>query len=192
MTKLSGPQKLIDVLSSVQETEAEIPRPKKREYVPKDQRPKSPAYQYCLFLLSGQDYSEYKLRQKLKLKGYEATEIDETLTKLIEKKYLREEEYKKLLVKKLMRKGKADGLIRRQIEQEKLTIDSSEMNALREETGVSKEDTITQLVMKKTRGKPGPTDRAERQKLQEKIYRFLLSRGFSYDDAKKAVKVSQD
>jgi len=195
MNKLSGPQKLIDALASVEEepksTRPEKERPAKREFKPKDHKPKSSAYQYSMFLLGGQDYSEFKLRKKLKSKGYEETEINEALTKLIEKNYLREEEYKKLLARKLIRKGKADGMIRRQIEQEKLQIDAAQMTEIREEMGMSKEDTLSQLILKKTRGKAWPKDFAEKRKAQEKVYRYLLSRGYSYDDAKKAMNLTQ-
>lgn len=189
--KLAGPQKLIDALLA-QELDAPEEQiiPKVEDKDPR--RPRSSPYQYSLYLLSGQDYSEYKLRQKLKAKGYEAPEIDEAVTKLIEKNYLREEEYKKLLVRRLMRKGKADGLIRRQVEQEQLKVSAEELAECREDTGMSKDETIAQLVQKKLRGKSWPLDRTERQKLQEKVYRYLLSRGFSYDDAKKAVKATQD
>lgn len=182
MTKLSGPQKLIDVLKAEESVQEEV----KPEF--KTEKKKSSPYQYALYLLSGQDYSEYKIRQKMRTKNFEQVEIDEAIEKLIEKKYLREEEYKRVLVKRLMRKGKADGLIKRQIEQEKLNIDSAELEELREETGTPKEEMLAQLVEKKMRGKSWPTDRAELQKLQQKIYRYILSRGFSFDDAKTAIK----
>ena len=185
MSKLSGPQKLIDALKASAPAEDEV-RPQVTE-----EKKKSSPYQYALYLLSGQDYSEYKIRKKLRSKGFEQIEIDETVERLIAKSYLREEEYKRVLVKRLMRKGKADGLIKRQIEQEKLHIDTAELEELREESGTPKEEMIAQLVEKKMRGKTWPTDRAELQKLQQKIYRFLLSRGFSFDDAKAAVKASR-
>ena len=191
----SGPKKLTDILISPEVEEFSEERPARREkqaFAEKKpferKKPATPAYQYCLYLLSGQDYSEYKLRQKMRTRLYEKTEIDETIAKLIEKKFLREEEYKKLLVKKLMRKGRADGLIKRQVEQEQLKVGADELLELRAETGVSKDEMITQLVSKKMRGGTWSTDRDQRRKQQEKIYRFLLSRGFSYDDAKKAVK----
>lgn len=188
MKKFSGPQKLIDVLSSIpEEAPKEKSRAPKKEFKKKDFKPKSSAYQYSLYLLGGQDYSEFKLRNKLKSKGFEPSEIDEALVQLIAKNYLREEEYKKLLARKLIRKGKADGMIKRQIEQEKLTIDADQMSEIREEMGMSKDDTLAQLIMKKTRGKAWPKDFAEKRKAQEKVYRFLLSRGFSYEDAKKAM-----
>jgi regulatory protein len=145
------------------------------------------AYVYALALLAGQDYSEYKLRQKMRLKGYGGEELDEALARLKEKNYLREGEYKKLLAKKLMRKGQADGLVKRRLEQEHLQIDATELGELREDCGVAQEDALTQLVAKKLRGQPWPAAPEQRQKLQAKVYRFLLSRGYSYQDAKRAL-----
>jgi regulatory protein len=156
-----------------------------------EKKPATSPYQYALYLLAGQDYSEYKIRQKLRLKGHDAEAIDETLAKLKEKNYLREDEYKKLLARKLIRKGQADDMIKRRVQQENLTLESQEMDDIRAELGVSKEEAITQLVAKKMRGQVWPEEREKRQKLQQKVYRFLLSRGFSYDEAKRAVGESQ-
>jgi len=155
----------------------------------KDDTPKKgpTAYVYALALLAGQDYSEYKLRQKMQLKGYAGEELDEALVRLKEKNYLREGEYKNLLAKKLMRKGQADGLVKRRLEQEHLQIDAGELSELREDCGVAQEDALAQLVAKKLRGQPWPTEMEARQKLQAKVYRFLLSRGYSYQDAKRAL-----
>lgn len=153
----------------------------------KTPRPGPTAYVCALALLAGQDYSEYKLRQKLRQKGYAGEELDETLARLKEKNYLREGEYKKLLAKKLMRKGQADGLVKRRLEQEHLQIDATELGELRDDCGVAQEDALAQLVAKKLRGQAWPTEMEARQKLQAKVYRFLLSRGYSYQDAKRAL-----
>lgn len=148
---------------------------------------KSTAYQYALYLLSAQDYSEYKLRQKLRLKQFEAAEIDETLQKLIEKNYLREEEYKRLLARRWIAKGYSDSMIKRRGEQEQLTFTSDELLALRSDMDRSAEDTIDLLVQKKMRGREIPADREGKQKLREKVSRFLLSKGYGWDEVKKAV-----
>jgi len=96
-----------------------------------------------------------------------------------------------LLARKLIRKGQADGMIKRRVQQEKLTLDSQEMDGLRADMGMSSEDSINQLVAKKMRGQVWPEEREKLQKLQQKVYRFLLSRGYSYDEAKRAVGESQ-
>lgn len=151
---------------------------------------KSTAYQYALYLLSAQDYSEYKLRQKLRLKQFEAAEIDETLQKLIEKNYLREEEYKRLLARRWIAKGYSDSMIKRRGEQEQLTFTGDELLALRSDMDRSAEDTIDLLVQKKMRGREIPADREGKQKLREKVSRFLLSKGYGWDEVKKAVDVA--
>ncbi|MFP5459292.1 MAG: regulatory protein RecX [Bacteriovoracia bacterium] len=151
---------------------------------------KSTAYQYALYLLSAQDYSEFKLRQKLRLKQFEAAEIDETLQKLIEKNYLREEEYKRLLARRWIAKGYSDSMIKRRGEQEQLTFTSDELLALRSDMDRSAEDTIGLLVQKKMRGREIPTDREAKQKLREKVSRFLISKGYGWDEVKKAVDMA--
>jgi regulatory protein len=148
---------------------------------------KQSAYQYALYLLSAQDYSEFKLRQKLRLKQFEQTEIDETLTKLIEKNYLREEEYKRLLARRWIAKGYSDSMIKRRGEQEQLSFTSEELLNCRQEMDRSSEDTISLLVQKKMRGRDLPIDREGKQKLREKVSRFLLSKGYGWDDVRKAV-----
>ena len=148
---------------------------------------KQSAYQYALYLLSAQDYSEFKLRQKLRLKQFEQTEIDETLTKLIEKNYLREEEYKRLLARRWIAKGYSDSMIKRRGEQEDLTYESTELTEWREDVGSNTGDVIEKLVQKKMRGQTVPTDRLAKQKLREKVSRFLLSKGYGYDEVRRAV-----
>jgi regulatory protein len=148
---------------------------------------KQSAYQYALYLLSAQDYSEFKLRQKLRLKQFEQTEIDETLTKLIEKNYLREEEYKRLLARRWIAKGYSDSMIKRRGEQEQLSFTSEDLLNCRQEMDRSSEDTISLLVQKKMRGRDLPIDREGKQKLREKVSRFLLSKGYGWDDVRKAV-----
>ena len=148
---------------------------------------KSTAYQYALYLLSAQDYSEFKLRQKLRLKQFEPAEIDETLAKLIEKNYLREEEYKRMLAKRWISKGYSDAMIKRRGEQESLTFSLEELKEWRIDSGAHSSDVISKLVQKKIRGQEIPTDRIAKQKLREKVSRFLLSKGHSFYEIRKAV-----
>jgi regulatory protein len=148
------------------------------------------AYQYSLYLLSRQDYSEHKLRQKLKFKQFETKEIDETISKLISNNYLREEEYKRLLARRWILKGYSDSLIKRKGEQEKLSFEQTDLDSWREELGTNKEVSIQTLVDKKMRGKDIPTDRESLQKLKNKVSRFLISKGYGFDDVRRAVDLA--
>jgi SOS response regulatory protein OraA/RecX len=51
----------------------------------------------------------------------------------------------------------------------------------------SSDDTISLLVQKKMRGRDLPVDREGKQKLREKVSRFLLSKGYGWEDVRRAV-----
>ena len=145
-------------------------------------------YNYCIHLLARQDYSEYKLRQKLRSKPQNLPHmIDEALTKLKERGLLREEGYRRLFIRKWMMKGESADKIRKRGAMEKLTFDNEEFTMVEQELGFNEDDSIEKLVAKKLRSKEIPTDYAEKQKLKEKVLRFLISKGHDYSDAKKAL-----
>lgn len=64
---------------------------KKRE--PFDVTKKYSAYSYATFLLAKRDYSIYKLSSKLKEKGYPQEDIDATIERMRELKYLDDERF---------------------------------------------------------------------------------------------------
>lgn len=145
-------------------------------------------YNYCIHLLARQDYSEYKLRQKLRSKPQNLPHmIDEALNKLKDKGLLREEAYRRLFIRKWMMKGESEDKIRQRGAMEKLKFESEEFQNVIAELGISEDDNIEKLVAKKLRSKEIPTDFAERQKLKEKVLRFLISKGHDYSDAKKVL-----
>jgi len=55
------------------------------------------------------------------------------------------------------------------------------------ELGFTDDDSIEKLVAKKLRSKEIPSDFKEKMKLRDKTLRFLISKGHSYDDSKKAI-----
>ena len=145
-------------------------------------------YNYCIHLLARQDYSEYKLRQKLRSKPQNLPHmIDEVIPKLKERGLLREESYRRLFIRKWMMKGESEDKIRRRGSQEKLTFEAEEFRAVELELGFSDEDSIEKLVAKKLRSKEIPKNPLEKQKLRDKVLRFLISKGHDFGDAKKAI-----
>jgi regulatory protein len=145
------------------------------------------AYNYAIFLLSKRDYSIYKMRMKLRSREYETEEIEETINKLIEQNYLREEEYKRMRIKTLLIKGYSNSYILRKLDQEKLETNNEAINALRESEHLDKEECINYLVEKKLRGKDIPTEFEPKMKLKNKIMNFLASKGYNYQEAKEAI-----
>jgi regulatory protein len=145
-------------------------------------------YNYCVHLIARQDYSEHKLRQKLRSKPQNLPHmIEEAIEKIKAKGLLREEAYRRLFIRKWMLKGESEDKIRKRGAQEKLQFEDHEFKMCEEELGFSDEDSIEKLVAKKLRSKEIPNDKAEKFKLRDKVLRFLISKGHSYEDAKKAI-----
>lgn len=146
-------------------------------------------YNYSIHLLARQDYSEFKLRQKLRSKKDNLPhEVDEVIEKLREKGLLREEAYRRLFIRKWMIKGEGEDKIRKRGSMEKLVFEDGEFEAISQELGFTDDDSIEKLIQKKLRMKDIPTDPKEKFKLRDKVLRFLISKGHSYEDAKTSLQ----
>lgn len=148
-------------------------------------------YNYCIHLLARQDYSEFKLRQKLRSKPQNLPhEIEEALEKLKANGLLREENYRRLFIRKWMMKGESEQKIRQRGAQEKIEFSSEEFRAIEIELGFTDEDSLEKLVEKKLRFKDIPSDPKEKFKLRDKVLRYLISKGHSYEEAKRSIDKS--
>lgn len=145
-------------------------------------------YNYSIHLLARQDYSEYKLRQKLRSKKDNLPhEIDEVIEALKGRGLLREEAYRRLFIRKWMIKGESEDKIIKRGGMEKLQFEDDEFSRVREELGFDDEESIEKLVAKKLRSKVIPEDREEKYKLRDKTLRYLISKGHGFEESKKAV-----
>jgi regulatory protein len=145
-------------------------------------------YDYCIFLLSRQDYSEFKLRQKLRMKQHLPHEIDEVVEKIKGQGYLREESYRRLFIRKWMLKGESKEKIIQRGAQEKLQFEQDEFQRVAQELGTTDQDSLQRLLEKKLRGKAIPQDFMEKRKLQDKVLRYLISKGHSFEAAKRSLQ----
>jgi regulatory protein len=131
-------------------------------------------YVYCLRLLAGQDYSWFKIRQKLTQKKYPKEIIDSALQKLLEENLVNEQEYQNILIRKYMRKGFAPSFIQQKLKQEELFVSLEDIQQCFYDNDWSEEKQIEYLVEKKTRGL-NQNDDAFKNKM--KIANFLKSKG---------------
>ena len=139
------------------------------------------AYNYCIFLLSKRDYSEYKIKNKLKSRKHDPKVMEEVIAKLTEQGYLREEEYKRQRIKQFILKGLANRYILQKLAQEHLSAEEEEIEKIRNEQFLYADEMIDQLIQKKLRGKDIPEDFESKLKLKNKVLRFLVSKGHSFD-----------
>ncbi len=145
--------------------------------------PSNKAYLYLIKLISFRDYSEHKLREKLREKKYPANEIDSAINEIKTKGYLKEELYTEARVKGFMNKGYSPNYIRQKLAQEHLTVTEEEIEDIFSEYHVSVEEQIDRLARKKMHGKTEFDYEG-----QSKILRFLLSKGHDFGTSKKVLK----
>lgn len=141
------------------------------------------AFSYIVKLLSAREYSEHKLREKLRTKKFPANEIDEAINEVKAKGYLREEVYAEGRVRGFMNKAYSVNYIKQKLAQEHLTLSEEAIQEIFEDNNVSTEDQIERLVRKKVGSK---TNLDFDQ--QGKILRYLISKGHDFSTSKKVMK----
>ena len=145
-------------------------------------------YNYSIHLLARQDYSEFKLKQKLRSKKNNLPhEVDEVILALKNKGLLKEANYRRLFIRKWMMKGESEDKIKKRGGMEKLQFETEEFRVIELELGFTDEDSIDKLITKKLRAKDIPGDYAEKRKLQDKVLRFLISKGHGFEESKRAL-----
>ncbi len=138
-------------------------------------------YNQALAHLARKDYSEYKLKQKLKDKGYEREVIAETINELLEKNYLREDLYIEARVKGFLRKGYSYDVIRYRLSQEFCEASLEEIENIAHEIGLTKDAQLKDLVEKKVRIDYDFVP--NKQKLRDRVLRYAGNRGHSISKA---------
>ena len=146
-------------------------------------------YNYSIHLLARQDYSEFKLRRKLRSKKDNLPhEIEEVLSILKTKGLLREENYRRLFIRKWMMKGESEDKIRKRGSMEKLEFETADFTQAETEVGFTDQDSITNLITKKMRGKVIPVEKDLKYKMRDKTLRFLISKGHDFQKARRALE----
>ena len=140
-------------------------------------------YTYSLKLLSKRDYSEFKLRQKLSSK-FPDVDLEDTIIQLIEKRFLREEEYARIRVKSLILSGYSSSYIQMKLEDERLRVDNDFIHRVKIENGLQDSTTIASLIKKKMRYKTVPVSEDELLKLKHKLLNYLATKGHNLEESK--------
>ena len=148
-----------------------------------DKPSNSRAYSYLIKILSARDYSEHKLREKMREKKYPADEIESAIGEIKARGYLREEAYTEARIKAFMHKSYSPNYIRQKLAQEHLTVTVENIEEVFSEHRTSTDEQIAHLIRKKMHGKTEFDYDG-----QSKILRYLLSKGHDYGAAKRILK----
>ncbi|MBC77413.1 MAG: hypothetical protein CME64_15520 [Halobacteriovoraceae bacterium] len=144
------------------------------------------SYNYSLKLLAKRDYSKFKLRQKLASR-FSDEEIEEAIELLLEKNFLREEEYARIRIKSLLISGNSNSLIKLKLENEELKVSDDLINQVKEDNGLGEASSIEELIRKKMRHKEVPVCDNELLKLKHKLLNFLASKGHNLEESQEQI-----
>ncbi|RLA65237.1 MAG: hypothetical protein DRQ88_02845 [Epsilonproteobacteria bacterium] len=141
------------------------------------------AFLKAIKLLSKQDYSEPRLKQKLQAAGMDEKQIQFAISNLKEKNLLREKSYIDQFIRKHMRKGFSTSYIQKKLELEEINIDLVEIEAVFKEAELTHNKQIKNLISKKLPTNfNSPVNPLEKQKLMKKLLGHLHSKGHNIDD----------
>jgi regulatory protein len=145
-------------------------------------------YKYGLNRLSEREFGQKELFKKMLRLQPDSEIVQKVIERLVEKDYLSDERRAKSLIrmferdgiKKIERKLKEKGIVQDVIEIEMLEVKERRSNG----TGESDTDKAYELLVKKFKDFKFDD--------YQKATRFLVSRGFSFDDIKRAIKMLRD
>ena len=145
---------------------------------------KNTAFDKALTHLSATRKTEKQIRTYLSGKGYLPAVVDYVLEKLRSYNFVNDEEYAEVYVEQAV-KRKGGRMIRAELRGKGVTDEAIDvaLSTVDEETEVA---TATGILQKYMRGKT-----VDKESLQ-KAYRYLMSKGFSYDVAKSALSAFGD
>jgi regulatory protein len=145
------------------------------------------AYSYLVRILSSRDFSEYKLREKLRERNYPPDEIDEAINEVKAKNFLREDNYIEARIKAFMNKGYSPDYIQQKLFQEHLKVSYELIQSVFDEYNITTEIQIKRLTSKKI-GTNHVSDYLDFDN-QNKVLRYLLSKGHELSESRKILKL---
>lgn len=162
-------------------------------------------FNYACWLLARRRYSQSDLTKKLQKKFPEQSEENEKIIQLfLKKKYLDDQQYATLFIhEQLNRKPQGLRTIKQKLRQKGISepLLSQVFAAATTTTNQYSEDTLIQKALSKkiillnkmrSKGDPDSHSPLSQQKIKQKLYRFLASRGFSPGAIMKALKHHDD
>lgn len=134
------------------------------------------ALNYVLYLLSKRDYSEKQLRSKLKMKEYEAVEIDEAIAKAQEHNWQSDERFCRAFIRYRSQQGIGPRRLKQELKMKGVAeyLISEAMDYAEEEEEIDFYE-IAERVFERKR------PRVWDIKAKQKMWRFMVSRGFYQD-----------
>lgn len=146
------------------------------------------AYLYAIRLLAKRDYSKPKMLQKLRDKGFNEDQCQYALKEVLDKNYLREEEYIRQKIKGWMYKGHPPSVIAMRFSHEELKVDVEFIEEIFKENSMTTQDQIKWLAQKKKVGPELFEDGESNYKKRQKVLAYIVGKGHKFDEALSALR----
>lgn len=134
------------------------------------------ALEHSVRLLSKKDYSSLTLQKKLHDKGFHEDEILLALKTLRDKNYLNNQRYKEDKISSFIQRYYGNKYIHQKLDFENLEVNDEEIDNIRDELQLSSSKVIEIIIKKKNI----QFKSIEAEKKKNKIFTYLLSRGFDF------------
>ena len=134
--------------------------------------------------LNRREYSSGEVAKILKEKNFGSEVISTVIDELIEKNYLNDERYSKILIREQILRGKGPRWIQMKLTEKGIKLDPSTLEAFLQETANLSEIEMTQTLL--LRRYP---DAAKDPNVRRKAIQALLRRGFTYSTVLRALSV---
>jgi len=140
------------------------------------------SYNYCIKLLSVKDRTSYEITEKLKQKNCTQEIIEETLAKLMDYGYINDAKYIRNWVRE---KSKQPGMSKRNIYYKLMQkgFKKDQINSIIEEVNIDDYDTALACGEKKLKSLKGDI-----RTVKNKLYTYLLSKGYDRDICNKVIR----
>jgi len=141
-------------------------------------------YNLALHYLSYRTRSEKEVRDKLKTKQVDPQIIEKIIAKLKEKRFINDEEFARQWIENRTRfKPRGERLIKMELKQKGISEDIINSLISNSNSMTTDLDSAKKLVEKRI----GRVKNLPKQKIYEKLGRYLATKGFSWDTIKKAI-----
>lgn len=141
---------------------------------------------YCLRIVSMRDYSEFKLKEKLRERGYPAEIVTNSIEEMKKFGYMKEENYRQAKIKMRFRQGKSSRLIIEELKQEKITVTNLHIEEALSDLNLSEDVILKTIIHKKIKNAELKNlDYESKIKLERKLMSTLIRHGYEFTKIKK-------
>jgi SOS response regulatory protein OraA/RecX len=143
-------------------------------------------YNKAITLLARKAYSIAKLREKLsKTFEFSQEQVDLTITKLIDQKYLNDKEYALALIRYHLRRGQSKLYIKNKAKFYGVQISDDDFQASIHELEIDPKAELTDKINRKREQLMAKN--LPEAKIKEKIYRHFLGKGFQFEELRSII-----